>query len=278
MPKKLTQAIVWEWILTTSGWVSNRELDEELEITSSEGKASRRTILSRFTNDGRIERHLSKIGVFRRVEQEATLIEWQKANPESSLNIVWPFGLEKLVRIYPKNLIVLAGAPNAGKTGFCIDFIIKNQKKHFIVYYSSEMGAEEMKVRFNKTGETEWFFEARERSSHFRDVIQPDKINIIDYLEIGDNFYLVGDELRAIWEKLNQGIALVILQKKRGAELGRGAEFSLEKPRLYLSMDNNELKIIKAKNWAVEGTNPNGMKWTFQLIDGCKFINTKEAL
>ena len=52
----------------------------------------------------------------------------------------------------------------------------------------------------------------------------------------------------------------------------QGLEFSLEKPRLYLSMDFNVLKIIKAKNWAVEGQNPNGMEFHFTLHSGAKFV------
>ena len=60
------------------------------------------------------------------------------------------------------------------------------------------------------------------------------------------------------------------IQKKRKAELGRGAEFSEERARLYLSMDNGKLKIVKAKNWKTE-VNPNGIGYTFKLVDGCKF-------
>jgi len=62
------------------------------------------------------------------------------------------------------------------------------------------------------------------------------------------------------------------LQKKAGEELGRGGAFSLEKARLYLSMDSGELKVVKAKNWALPGENPNGRVFHFKLVDGCKFL------
>ena len=70
---------------------------------------------------------------------------------------------------------------------------------------------------------------------------------------------------------MKNGIAIVALQKKRGVELGRGAEFSLEKPRLYLSMENGEIKIVKAKNWRRKDVNPNGMVSKFKIVNGCDF-------
>ena len=44
----------------------------------------------------------------------------------------------------------------------------------------------------------------------------------------------------------------------------------LEKARLYLTMQPNEVKIVKAKNWATMD-NPNGLKKEFKLIQGCAF-------
>jgi len=69
---------------------------------------------------------------------------------------------------------------------------------------------------------------------------------------------------------------LITVQKKQGATLGRGAEFSAEKPRLYLSLDTGKLTIVKGKNWAQPGVNPNGLKFSFQLVDGYKFVNIQE--
>jgi len=46
---------------------------------------------------------------------------------------------------------------------------------------------------------------------------------------------------------------------------------SIEKARLYLSISDGNLKIVKGKNWATEH-NPNGMEWKFKLLQGSKFI------
>ena len=48
----------------------------------------------------------------------------------------------------------------------------------------------------------------------------------------------------------------------------RGQEFSLEKARLYLSMDAGMLTIVKGKSWAEKGVNPNGMSLNLNIGNG----------
>jgi len=265
-----------EYVLSTSGYFSSTDVEKCLQLSTRNDKKNLSAILSRLlqTNPPVIERYGNKTGVFRRIEMDAPAIEWQAADISATVSLLWPFELENYALIYPKNLAVIAGAPNAGKTALLLNVIKLNQFDFTIHYYSSEMGPEEMKLRLSKFDDVEsWTFDARERSMNFADVIYPDDINIIDYIEItSGEFYRIAEELRAIFDKLNKGIAIIALQKKKGAELGRGAEFSLEKPRLYLSMDSGTLKIIKAKNWAVEGENPNGVEFNFKLINGARFI------
>jgi hypothetical protein len=195
------------------------------------------------------------------------------------LAIRYPFGIESYFRTYPSNVIVIAGAADAGKTAFLLNLIHLNMTEFAIYYQTSEMGAEELASRLQKfEGITldEWNFTAEERSRDFADVIRPDCINIVDYLELAGDFYMVADYLKQIHDKLSSGIAVVALQKKRGAELGRGGDFGLEKPRLYLSMDANKLTIQKAKNWADPQVNPNGLTRNFKLVDGCNFVFTQD--
>lgn len=282
IPKELSQSIVETWVKQTEDWFDYADLDRELGVGSASGKTARRVICDRFVKAGLLRRHPNRKGTFRLVIDDASVIDWQNADTSNIVDILWPFDLQNLVTIYPKNVIVIAGSFNSGKTAFCLNVIELNQHREKIKnllpiqYFNSEMGAEEMKLRLGKFGPVEWNFIARERSSNFSDVIKPDKLNIIDYLEVGDNFYLVGEELSEIFNRLGKGIAIVALQKKRGAEMGRGAEFSVEKARLYLSMDNNLLRIVKAKNWATEGDNPNGKKFRFKLSQGCRFSNIEE--
>ena len=79
-------------------------------------------------------------------------------------------------------------------------------------------------------------------------MIHPDEINVVDYLELTSDFWKVSGMLQEIQSKLAQGIAVVALQKPRGRDTGLGGDKSLEKPRLYLSVENGTVKILKAKN------------------------------
>lgn len=265
---------------TTQGFFSATDCDKECQIVTKRDRENRRQILNRLVSRGLLEKHKTKNGLFRRVENDAPVIEWETADVSNIFQVSWPFELENYALMYPKNIAVLAGESNAGKTAFLLDTIRRNMAKHLIHYYSSEMGAEELKLRLSKfEGVDKWVFDPRERVSQYADLVKqyPDDIHIIDYIEIASGeYYLIASELRDIFDVLRKGIAIVALQKKKGAELGRGAEFSLEKPRLYLSMSAGVLKIIKAKNWAVEGENPNGMEFHFSLVNGAKFIY-KEA-
>ncbi|MFC1992058.1 hypothetical protein ACFLVC_05000 [Chloroflexota bacterium] len=90
-------------------------------------------------------------------------------------------------------------------------------------------------------------------------------------MELTTNLYEVGDNLKAIYDKLGTGIAIVAIQKEPGRDLGRGKTFSAEKPRLYISIDNGKLKLTKVKNWHNKKCNPNGMVANFRIENGCDF-------
>ena len=147
-------------------------------------------------------------------------------------------------------------------------------------YFNSEMGSGELRKRLSKfdgIALDDWNFKAWERSDKFSDVIKQGKgkINIIDFLEIHDNFYEVGGHLAEIYKKLKNSIAVVALQKNPGVDVGLGGFRSLEKTRLALAMNAGTLKIVKAKNWKT-GTNPNGLQINFKIVNGCNLISTSD--
>jgi predicted DNA-binding antitoxin AbrB/MazE fold protein len=268
--KALAQAIR-DFIGKTQGTFSTNQLDSELGIVGR-AKTNRRVILWRLIEEGLIER--LKPGYYRIREASLPDMEWQNADTTSGLDIKLPFEIHNWVEIFPKNILVIAGTSNAGKTAYLLNFIKGNMQHWDIHYFTSELSEQELKKRISKFGDgMDWQFHAHERNSNFDSVVIPDAINIIDYLEPpSGEYYAIGDQIKAIHERLTIGIAFIAIQKKRKTELGRGAEFSEERARLYLSMDAGKLKIVKAKNWRTE-TNPNGMLYTFKLINGCKFID-----
>jgi len=271
--KGLAQAIR-DFIGKIQGTFSTSQLDNELGIVGR-AKSNRRVILWRLVDEGLIER--VKTGYYRVKEAPLPDMEWQNADNTSGLDIKLPFEIHNWVEVYPKNILVIAGTTNAGKTAYLLNFVKDNMQRWDIHYFTSELSEQELKKRLSKFGDgIDWQFHPHERNSNFDSVIVPDTINIIDYLEPpSGEYYAIGDQIAAINSRLTTGIAFIAIQKKRKTELGRGAEFSEERARLYLSMDAGKLKIVKAKNWRTE-VNPNGMLYTFKLINGCEFINIEE--
>jgi len=266
---------VKEWVERQVGVFTNKDIYQELDIRKRKDKKNVSTILARMEKEGLIERSRKRSGVWRRIDDEAEPMDFVNA-PVEEVPVKWPFGIEEMVRIFPRNIIVVAGHSNAGKTCFLFNFIRMNMEMedYDIYYFNSEMGEIELKERLGKFEGMDldsWKFYPFERSCDFHDVIRPDDINIIDYLEIGDSFYMVANQIAEIHRSLSKGIAIIALQKDRGRDYGRGASFSLEKPRLYLSIDPGRIKIVKAKNWRTE-ENPNGLIRYFKIIQGAKFI------
>ncbi len=281
MVKELSQEQVEGWVREMTGAFNLADLRREREIFDEKNITKLRSYMGRLVERGVITRDPKKDGRFFPVDGRAPEIDFKTAQPADILPVVWPqgFGLEDLVAMYKKNIAVIAGSPDAGKTAFLLNVAKENMWIWDVDYYSSEMGAEEFRMRTDLFEDVdEWNIKVRDRSNDFSQVIHPDHLTIIDYLEVINDFYLVAAELNAIFNKLRKGIAVVALQKKRGAALGRGAEFSLEKPRLYLSMDSGKLTIEKAKNWVDYTNNPNGFKYTFKLVKGCKFVQVQRSL
>ena len=282
MPE-LTIGIIRDWIDGTEGrWFLAKEIDNDLDIRTPKGKSARRVILHRLLQEKILERDRYQQGKYKLLDQNLAELDFKCADPSKFFLIDIPFNLHDYVLLYPQNIACIAGSPDSGKTAFLLNLVKLNLDKFYEIYYfTSELSPEELNLRLSKFRDMnieDWNFHAIERSSNLVEVIQPDALNIIDYFEFasGIEFYQIADIFRQIVDKLKSGICWVALQKKRGAELGRGAEFGLEKPRLYLTIENGKLKIEKGKTWAMPGQNPTGKAFSFKLVGGAEFVDIQE--
>ncbi len=269
---------VREFVLSTKGGFSSTDVHSFLGLSTSvhtrQDKKNVSEILRRLCEQEIIERVGDKNGHFRVIDASAEDIDFLSGD-DTPVDLAWPFEIERLVHTYQKSIVLVAGSSNSGKTGYLLNFVERNMAKHRIHYFSSEMGKTELKSRLSKFDvpmeswtQCKW----KERASNFADVIKRDEINIIDYLELHTDFFMVGQLIKDIFDKLRKGVAIIALQKNAGRDHGLGGERSLEKARLYLAMDHGKIKIVKGKNWAQEGSNPNGLERKFRLVQGCRFI------
>lgn len=269
-------AEIREWITLQEGYFNTTDILQTLQLTTREEKKNLTVILTRLNHEGIIEKYGERRGQYRTVQKlEENIIDLTSADT-TCLNIKFPLGIHDLVKIMPKNIIIIAGESNAGKTAFLLNTAAKNMLDHPVFYFSSEMGGAELKERLQNYQEYVPFDLWKhctfiERANDFDVAIRPDAINIIDFLEIHDEFYKIGGYIKKIFDKLNKGIAIIAIQKNKGRDDGLGGARSIEKARLYLSMAPGTIKIVKAKNWVSSMVNPNGLQLDYKLAKGMVF-------
>ena len=283
-------AKIKEWVKITDGRFTLQQIDSELGIQTPQAKNLRRGALKDLCNAGILERIETLSGVYRRLDIELKEFDWQHANIDNVVSLRFPFELEKYVKIYPKSIICLAGGKNEGKTAWLYDFTLKNMFHPLGVdLYNSETGREQMKERmqnFKVNIPNPAPFRTFERYDNFADVIDKDRISVIDYLDLNSEVYLIGDEIDKIFRKLDRGIAVIGLQKPppttvyvKGVkklvyrDLAYGSGFTAKRAALYISMDNNVLKLVVAKTPLNPKVNPTNMMWVFWLKNGAEFID-----
>ncbi|BCS86837.1 DnaB-like helicase C-terminal domain-containing protein [Pseudodesulfovibrio sediminis] len=256
------------------------------ELHLGENPEIRDTVLRDLVIMGSIEPCGKKRGQYRAVQNECREMDWH--NAETEYYPIWlPLELHTLAGVQRKNVVIVAGETNAGKTAFVMELIYRNLQVNGgahseIRLYNSEMGDGELRQRVMNLDNNvqSWDgFRPFERTSNFHQVIDPDGFNVIDYLEVSNEFYLVANWIQKIHAKLNKGIAIICIQKPKGKDTARGGEFSLEKSRLAISLFQNHgvhsCKIVKCK-LPMGITNPQGMERDFYVERGRKIVSRSD--
>lgn len=288
--KRDLKAAIEEFVGDEPGFFTVSQLDAELGIKQEE-KNYRKQILHRLAEKGKIERGNQR-GLYRIKNKEKRGMNFIRIK-KTEISLPLPLDLSNYVRIAPKNVIIIAGATNAGKTAFVMNiahsilndnavkvseltgeqvsrraklsdnYVISSRldgkplsvllgeqitgksEPVKVLYMNSEMSEIELNMRFEEfPGGAESFdhsnFEVIEREADFHDIVEPDGINLIDYLPVHDKFWLVADKIKKIHDRLNKGIAVICIQKRGDKPYARGGEFTLELCRLGIALDNND--------------------------------------
>lgn len=232
---------VREYFTLQKGYTDLTDILRTLQILTKEDKNNLYVIINRLVKEGFIEKVGDKRGVYRPIEQQED--DDLDFMPDIIMEhpIKLPFGLNDIVKIFPGNIIVIAGAKSSGKTEIGLKIALANQDRRPVTYLNSEMGKEEFSERMQLLGclsKKDVRFKAKSRHNNFHDKVDgSDTIYVVDYLEIHDSFYEIAKPIRLIHEKLGQGVCVINVQKDPDAKMGRGGAFSAEKSRLYLNLD-----------------------------------------
>lgn len=284
-PQALNSGGVERWVSFAEGDFTIADIYRDLNLARAEDKEMCQRAIRELLARGIIETCGKRSGWYRKRDVSLAAIDID--TPEAPSVDLWlPFNLHRDVTIQPKNIVVIAGETNSGKTGLLFNLAYMNMQKHSVRYLTSEMTPNEIKGRIESFGRSkeEWSqgVEFIERSENYADAIAPNGINIVDFLEVHDNFYAVGAEIKKIFDALKSGVAFIAIQKRTGEMYGRGGEFTLEKARLGLSLFTHgrlpsgivgSVKITKAKNY-IPGRNPDGKEQFYTLERGYYYDNS----
>jgi len=275
-------AEIREWVLTTRGNFLTTDVHKELQLTTRDHMKAAVMALSRLCEgpEPLLERHGDRRGCYRRIDRTIEFMDFEHADPGKSIELRLPLGVHKKTKLFRKAVIILAGVSGTGKTLFALNAIRENMGRMPAFYFNSEMGPEALhkKLRYFPDPIGEW---ARCMKvvdgwdfNTITDKIQPDAFNVVDYLEPdGDKPYNIHGVISSIIRRLDQGVALITVQKKPDARMGTGGVYSLKAATLALALDWGKIEIVKNR-FREEDPNPSANKVSFDVKAGWEIVQT----
>ncbi len=219
---------------------------------------------------------------FRPVDQtyEEIILDGQDVKEEP---FKLPMGMHEYAFIFTPALLTVGGEWNKGKTAYCFETACLNCEQYRTVIYVSE-GAELMKLRVkNKYGyvPSPMPFTMRRKTGNFADVINPDEFDlfIIDYLRPNmEKPYAVANDLKAIYDKLRDKIAMVAMQKPTGRDIPYGGEPTQWETMLGIAIGSGYAKFTKIKVPKIFDPDPYKTKWEFRITKGVNFVDVHKVI
>jgi len=281
--------LVDQWLQIHQGETFQHEaVCKDLQAVSREARQLVSIKLNNEVKGGRLQK-LNRY--YRFIVSTFKELDWLNASDEPVLDISWPYGIEDnthfgfdgTCQISPGDIIVNAGVTNTGKTTFALNFLWANMDRYPCILMGNEYTPAKFKQTANRM--SQWIspiredgkpkFRLVERHTAWQDIIEPDSINIVDWINLNDNFYQIGSIIEQIKTKLRNGICLITIQKDASKEFGTGAGFGTHLASLYITMDFNRLTVKKCK--AHSGIDPNNKSYGFNIVNyGTRFHNIRE--
>jgi len=268
-------SVSFDTVLKEAGKMSKRDIAGTIGVQATND--SFRKLVQRRVKDGQARYYRGSSEILEWVNKEYKVLTLADYRKVANLSVKLPLDLNKKVNVPPGSVIGVAGYTSAGKTSFLMEICELNTCTQDlpVYYWFNEMSEERMLLRLDdypllmdQMGAQ--FKAVKQTDFEFYDVIEPDAINVIDYLDLdgdGDQqVYMIGAVIKKLQRKLGMGIVIYALQKQENKDMGYGGVFSAKLSNLYLSLDTvsqndtsmiGKCKIVKAKDWG--GVNPVGL-------------------
>uniref|UniRef100_A0A6M3IFY3 Uncharacterized protein n=1 Tax=viral metagenome TaxID=1070528 RepID=A0A6M3IFY3_9ZZZZ len=287
-------------------WLTNNPPEGDIHYTkimdgmvSPESLPYLRKIIERLVKE-KLLKHTTR--GFYRIIRKVEPVKWWDADEDEYFELGFPmshgddsyFEFIDKVRFSPGDLVVIAGSSNTGKSCLALNLLGENIDKYECVVMGNEytqldgVPSPKFKRRMLNMTWVDWMngnnvpkFTLLPVSNDFEDYIQKDKLNIIDWINLGGDWFMMGKVMESIKQNIGSGLAVVVLQKKKDAQLGYGAEFTEHMADLYLSVDSfgdyeSRLTVGKVKDSTGRTT---GRMFAFEIMDGgASLTNIREIV
>jgi len=244
-------------------------------------------VISRLCIDKRLKR-LGR-GLYRKIKPIKP-IRWRDADETKYYDFRWPkshsdystFGFEDTINVSQNDLVVITGVSNYGKSTIALNILGENVDVNPCILMGNEyatldnLPSPKFKRRMLKMDWVEWADGEDEDKflllpvrKDYEDYIEGGKLTIIDWINLTDNFYKIGQVLEDIKTATGQGVSVAVLQKEEGADLGRGKGFTRDMADVYFNIDplgklESRLTVGKVK----DPKRPiEGRMWAFRIVD-----------
>lgn len=286
---ELTKAQITKWLDIEENEFQIEAFRKKHDIDAS--SSTLWTTFSRLVEGGTLKR--KGRGWYCKIEPVKP-IEWWTTSEQEPLAVKFPrgiedesgFGFDNSIEVFYGDTILISGESNQGKTCFAYNFLADNidlcKGAQLMVNEYKPIRFKNMMTRF--TWANIWDgakpkFELLPITKNHEDYIKPDYLNIIDWLLLRGEFWVIAGIIEDMQMKLREGLLLIVTQKTRGKEFGMGGEWGQFLPAASFNIERpGKLTVKKIKSYKLGSQNPEGKVFAFDIIErGSQFSNIREV-
>lgn len=292
---KIISSLIEDWLPGYGDWFTREDVWRHITgqgvALTTEGKKNVAKFLGRETEKGAIRKRGKK---YRYVDTSTVRFSNPFDCEDGDLvHILHPsshndgeltaFGFEDTINLHKGDAMVVSGESNEGKSTYVLNILADNMDYHKIRFISTEMTPSKFKGRVKvmdwvkpMNGTMPKFEFGFMDGDNYEDVIDPDMVNIIDWVGLRGDFWVIQNIIGDMKARLRDGVVILVLQHKKGEDNPVGGEFAYRRADACLSISRGVLKVLKVKDY--NQPNPNYRKFAFDINGaGCRFENIREV-
>ena len=297
---EITQLEVKNFLLPFEGQkITLNEIRNEFNIVQGTKSYNAIRVIAHRLCEERVLKAMGARGEFR-VLQNLEPVQWWVGNEQEPLNFTFPqsyedytrFGWEDILEVYAGDLILIGGVSNFGKTALALSILGENLALMPCFLMGGEYTASNGKIspkfqrRMRRMKWADWLKDDKPRfqlypvGTDYEDYVVPDSLNIIDWISLPGEYYMIDSVMKSIKDRIGHGVAVVVLQKNRTSEWGEGGERSERYGDVCMTIDpyGTDSMVTMGKVKAQKGR-CTGRMWAFEIVDhGANLLNIHEIV